>query len=213
MRVSFEKVLGRLSRADLRAKTDLSSGARRQNGRRLEHLIREKEAAGDRIAIGLGLVLAISSVAFAAHAIQTSSAQSDAPMVAAVAGNRPVNESRTTPLYWQRDLDPTTTGSVREAADSDEGSRGTGSAALKDSSDAKDLSRGYVLRSVIRGAALVEGPDGLREVVPGAVLPGAGRIISIERSGAGWVVVTSTAIIGAAPVQGLGPSPHIVPGA
>jgi hypothetical protein len=45
------------------------------------------------------------------------------------------------------------------------------------------------------GVALVEGPDGLREVVPGAVIPGAGQVLSIERSGTGWAVVTSETII------------------
>jgi hypothetical protein len=50
------------------------------------------------------------------------------------------------------------------------------------------------------GIALVEGPDGLREVAPGAVLPGAGEVLAIQRSDTGWVVVTSETIIGTPPI-------------
>jgi hypothetical protein len=57
-----------------------------------------------------------------------------------------------------------------------------------------------VLRRVTNGVAVVEGPSGLRQVVPGAVLPGAGRILSIRDTGAGWVVVTTDTIIGPTPL-------------
>ena len=39
-------------------------------------------------------------------------------------------------------------------------------------------------------SALIEGPEGLWWVTPGMTLPGIGQIISIERSDAGWVVLT-----------------------
>ncbi len=55
--------------------------------------------------------------------------------------------------------------------------------------------RSYVLRDVFRGGALVEGRHGVVEVVPGADLPGAGRVRSVERRDGRWVVVTSAGII------------------
>ncbi|MDB5572490.1 MAG: hypothetical protein JWN93_3673 [Hyphomicrobiales bacterium] len=56
--------------------------------------------------------------------------------------------------------------------------------------------RGYVLREVFRGGALVEGRFGEMEVFPGAELPGAGRVRSIERREGKWVVVTTAGVIG-----------------
>jgi hypothetical protein len=53
----------------------------------------------------------------------------------------------------------------------------------------------WVLRGVHDGTALVEGAQGLREVAPGSVLPGAGRVKSIERHGANWVVITTAGVI------------------
>jgi hypothetical protein len=53
----------------------------------------------------------------------------------------------------------------------------------------------YVLREVADGVALIEGPDGLREVWPGRGVPGAGKVTSIERQAGKWVVVTSEGMI------------------
>jgi hypothetical protein len=53
----------------------------------------------------------------------------------------------------------------------------------------------YVLREVADGVALIEGPDGLREVWPGRGVPGAGKVVSIERQGGKWVVITSEGLI------------------
>ncbi|MBM3607319.1 MAG: hypothetical protein FJX29_02530 [Alphaproteobacteria bacterium] len=58
---------------------------------------------------------------------------------------------------------------------------------------------GYVLREVYRGVALVEGRNGFIEVHPGDVLPGAGRVRSIERRGGKWIVVTANGVIDTAP--------------
>jgi hypothetical protein len=54
---------------------------------------------------------------------------------------------------------------------------------------------GWVLRGVHDGTALVEGSSGLREVAPGSLLPGAGRVKSIERHGGNWVVLTTAGFI------------------
>lgn len=53
----------------------------------------------------------------------------------------------------------------------------------------------YVLREVADGVALIEGPDGLREVWPGRGIPGAGKVTSIERQAGKWVVITSEGVI------------------
>lgn len=56
---------------------------------------------------------------------------------------------------------------------------------------------GWVLREVYNGAALVEGRDRrLYEVMPGAFVPGMGRVEAIERRGSRWVVLTDRGIIG-----------------
>jgi hypothetical protein len=49
----------------------------------------------------------------------------------------------------------------------------------------------WIVRDVYRGIALVEGPQGAIEVVPGDVLPGAGVVRAIVRRGDGWIVLTS----------------------
>jgi hypothetical protein len=57
---------------------------------------------------------------------------------------------------------------------------------------------GWVLRDVYDGLALVEGANGPVEVAPGELLPGAGRVRSIQRSDRGWIVVTSQGVIDSA---------------
>lgn len=49
----------------------------------------------------------------------------------------------------------------------------------------------WIVRDVYRGIALVEGPQGAMEVMPGDILPGAGTVRAIERRGEGWIVLTS----------------------
>lgn len=65
---------------------------------------------------------------------------------------------------------------------------------------AKDASKpvvleGWVLRDAYRGRALVENRHGLYEVVPGANLPGVGRIETIAQQNGRWVVVTPKGLI------------------
>jgi Tfp pilus assembly protein PilO len=56
---------------------------------------------------------------------------------------------------------------------------------------------GWVLREVYKGAALVESRNRrLYEVMPGGILPGVGKVESIERRGARWVVLTDKGFIG-----------------
>jgi predicted transcriptional regulator len=54
---------------------------------------------------------------------------------------------------------------------------------------------GYWLVGVQDGSAFIDGRDGPRQVAPGDFLPGAGRVLRIERRGQAWVVTTSSGII------------------
>lgn len=58
---------------------------------------------------------------------------------------------------------------------------------------------GFTLRTVFDGKALIESRSSLSVVKPGSVLDGAGRVLSIERRGGTWVVVTDKGLIGREP--------------
>ena len=57
------------------------------------------------------------------------------------------------------------------------------------------LITGWVVRDVYDGIALVESRHGALEVSRGETIPGAGIVKSIERRGAGWIVVTSRGLV------------------
>jgi hypothetical protein len=61
------------------------------------------------------------------------------------------------------------------------------------------LLRNYSIEAVQGGMALVDGRYGLQQVAPGDFIPGAGRVLRIERRGGNWVVVTSRGVIGSGP--------------
>ncbi|HET6374913.1 MAG TPA: hypothetical protein VFF88_02590 [Methylocella sp.] len=56
----------------------------------------------------------------------------------------------------------------------------------------------WVVRDAYDGLALVESPAGAIEVAPGEIIPGAGRVKSIERRGPGWIVITSQGLVDSA---------------
>jgi hypothetical protein len=55
--------------------------------------------------------------------------------------------------------------------------------------------KGWIVRDVFNGVAMVEGRFGERDVAVGDMLPGAGRVERIERRGRDWAVVTSLGTI------------------
>jgi hypothetical protein len=57
----------------------------------------------------------------------------------------------------------------------------------------------WVVRDVYGGIALLESARGTIEVAPGEIIPGAGRVKSIERRGTGWIVITSQGLVDSAP--------------
>ncbi|MGA2042996.1 MAG: hypothetical protein ABSG83_06455 [Roseiarcus sp.] len=62
--------------------------------------------------------------------------------------------------------------------------------------------RGWAVREIRGGLALVEGPGGLRQIGPGDRLPGVGRVERIERTASGLKVFTDQGIItGAGPAN------------
>ncbi|MGY2050571.1 hypothetical protein [Methylobacterium sp. JK268] len=135
-----------------------------------------------------GLILGLGAVTsgFAAYTmVETPRAFSGRTIVPAAAATttwkRGVAAAETPPV----DLDPLITGSLPDSVPVPPSRGGAGDPS----------GRGYTLRGVVDGAAVVEGPSGLRQVAPGADLPGAGRVLSILPSGGSWIVVTSETII------------------
>jgi hypothetical protein len=56
-------------------------------------------------------------------------------------------------------------------------------------------STSYHLRFVHKGMAIVQGAHGLYATWPGAKLPGAGKVVSIERRGNTWILLTDSTTI------------------
>ncbi len=69
---------------------------------------------------------------------------------------------------------------------------------LENANGHPQLITNWVVRDVYDGIALVESPRGSIEVAPGEIIPGAGMVKSIERRGAGWIVITSRGLVDSA---------------
>ena len=69
---------------------------------------------------------------------------------------------------------------------------------LENAKGPAQLITNWVVRDVYDGIALVESPRGSIEVAPGEIIPGAGMVKSIERRGAGWIVITSRGLVDSA---------------
>ena len=54
---------------------------------------------------------------------------------------------------------------------------------------------GWILREVVDGTAVIEGPNGVWKVTPGQTVPGVGRVDSIVRWGNRLIVATSSGLI------------------
>ena len=66
----------------------------------------------------------------------------------------------------------------------------------------RPLLRDYRVEDVQDGVAVVDTRNGPQEVAPGDFIPGAGRVLRIERRGEDWIVLTSLGVIAS------GPAPH-----
>ena len=70
---------------------------------------------------------------------------------------------------------------------------------------ARPVMREYSVSDVQDGFAVIESRYGSQEVAPGDFIPGAGRVLRIERRGGEWYVLTSNGVIGRG--SGTYPSP------
>lgn len=151
---------------------------------------RSREARLERGVLGGFLLLALAVSGFAGYAITTGSrpyaVQAVLPAaIARFAWNRPTQDRAAPPAI---DLDPATTGALPE--------RQPSAPALP---EAPEPAGGYTLRRISGGVAVVAAAGHAeREVTAGSDLPGAGRVLAIRNTGAGWVVITSETIIGPA---------------
>ncbi|WP_201829886.1 hypothetical protein [Microvirga zambiensis] len=190
MGIRFDKVLEQVARA-ANARGD-AVDRRAQKVQRLEELIRAKEAMGDRIVICLGLVLALSAVALPVYAVHFSDGQSYLHIAdSSTATGKGTNTTQARTI----EANPATTGSLsRQARESDLAPGNKGETAPRILARAAPFQR-YVIHRATGESALIEGPEGLWWVTPGMTLPGIGQVISIERSDAGWVVLTTETMI------------------
>ena len=190
MGIRFDKVFEQVARA-AHAK-GAAVERRAQKVQRLEELIRAKEAMGDRIVICLGLVLALSAVALPVYALNFSDGHS---YLHIADGSTATGKGTNTAQARTSETSPATTGSLgRPARETDLAPGNKGETATRVLARAAQFQR-YVIHRATGESALIEGPEGLWWVTPGMTLPGIGQVISIERSDAGWVVLTTETMI------------------
>ncbi len=95
----------------------------------------------------------------------------------------------------RREPKPAPKAASNPAAAATGGANAKTGAAIRTADAAKPIAE-YSLREVQDGIALVQGHGGLYEVGPGDRLPGVGAVLSVERIGRNWVVVTERGRIG-----------------
>ena len=116
MGVRFDKVLEQVARAGQTGNGTAAIDNRERKVRRLEELIRAREAVGDRIVMCLGLALTLSAVALPVYAVYLSDGYAylqSAGGGLVMSKGAPVSQARAL------DLSPATTGSLnrQKAAD------------------------------------------------------------------------------------------------
>jgi hypothetical protein len=193
MGIRFDKVLEQVAMAG-NGKGPVSTAEKRERKvQRIEESIRAREAVGDRIVMCLGLALTLSAIGLPVYALHLSDSYTylKSAVTNTTAGRAAANSTRSS------DLSPATTGSLTKKEIQP-------AAGQKGDAAAQTASRGalfqrYVVHQATGGSALIEGPEGLWWVTPGMTLPGIGQIISIERSDAGWVVLTTETMITQSP--------------
>jgi hypothetical protein len=98
-----------------------------------------------------------------------------------------------------RSVDYSVTGSIDRNAPPRDSANGAKPPRIGDNPDPMRAPlNGYVLRFGRNGVVVVEGPKGSYAAAPGAALPGAGRILSIQNRNGRWVVQTENGMIGEA---------------
>jgi hypothetical protein len=158
---------------------------------------RAREAAAERGVFGAALVLALTVTGFAGYTLSQPARPYDVrEVLPALAGpftwRRTITEARAP----ETDLDPLITGSLAE----NPAPAAPAAAAIAQPERTGPPPSGFALRRASAGQAVVEGRDGLHEIGIGSTLPGAGRVLSIRSTSAGWIVITTETIIGPTPL-------------
>lgn len=191
MLTRFDKAMEQVAQAENDLKADrIARESHAQKVRRLEYLIRAKEATGDRIVMGLGAALVVSSMALPVYAAFYSDGYAYLPSV----GSSIAPRSGFVAEKLQMTAHSLIGASRRESDTLGLSEDEENSAANQTGSGGATFAR-YVIHRATTASALIEGPNGLWWVTPGMKIPGAGQILSIERSDTGWAVVTSETII------------------
>ena len=193
MGIRFDKVLEQVAMAGS-GKGPVSTAEKRERKvQRIEESIRAREAVGDRIVMCLGLALTLSAIGLPVYALHLSDSYTylKSAVTNTTAGRAAANSTRSS------DVSPATTGSLTKK-DIEPAAGQKGDAAAQTVGRGAQFQR-YVVHRATGGSALIEGPEGLWWVTPGMTLPGIGQIISIERSDAGWVVLTTETMITQSP--------------
>ena len=172
-------------------------------------------ASGDWILGGLGVGAATASASFAAYMLAfgpnelvpggdfTIFASYDRRPQVAQAAAGPTHGSRAADVVAEglpvragsanadaNPVDFTPTGSIAPAAEGPAAPKG----APRPGPDGRSLPA-FNLRDVFDGQALVESRSSISVVKPGSMLDGAGEVLSIEKRGEHWVVLTANGII------------------
>jgi hypothetical protein len=193
MGIRFDKVLEQVARAG-NGKGPVSTAERRERKvQRIEESIRAREAVGDRIVMCLGLALTLSAIGLPVYALHLSEGYTylKSAVTDTAAGRSAANSTSSS------DPSPATTGSLTRK-DVEPAAGQKRDAAAQTAGRGVQFQR-YVVHRATGGSALIEGPEGLWWVTPGMTLPGIGQVISIERSDAGWVVLTTETMITQSP--------------
>ena len=196
MGVRFDKVLEQVAKAG-QARSGATVDPQERKVRRLEDLIRAREAVGDRIVMCLGLALTLSAVALPVYAVYLSDGY--AYLQSAGSGLQ-MSKGAEAKHARAPDLSPATTGSLNRQKNVEPVVQAKTDKALL-AIDRKSQFQRYVIHRATSESALIEGPDGVWWVTPGMTLPGIGQIISIERSDNGWAVLTSETLISQRPTS------------
>ncbi len=154
---------------------------------------RAREAIRERTVLA-GLVgLALTATAFAGYGIATGRNGYDVQAV--LPAGTPVFAWKKTVAQGRLadpDFDPVTTGSLPDRPAAAAPTLAPEAAQRPGPPPAG----AYALRGVADGIATLEGRGGRLTASLGSSIPGAGRVLSIRRTGAGWIVITTETIIG-----------------
>ncbi|WP_262297496.1 hypothetical protein [Microvirga sesbaniae] len=194
MGIRFDKVLEQVARAGT-VKGPVSTAEQRERKvQRIEETIRAREAVGDRIVMCLGLALTLSAIGLPVYALNFSDGYT---YIKTAMTDNAVGRAVAASVTRPADPNPATTGSLtRKDVELSAGRKGDAAAP---STDRRVQFQRYVIHRATGGSALIEGPEGLWWVTPGMTLPGIGQVLSIERSDAGWVVLTTETMITQSP--------------